>query len=120
MAYRSALTTADFQYPTTGVKNGFLSDYVAVTGTGGQTVVVSEGEIDPSFGGINSAMTDIVAYQQNGTTITPTLIIPGDVNGGIGGRDIADISGIAIGTAIVPTPPPATNPPPTVTLIGDG
>jgi hypothetical protein len=94
------------------VKNGFLSDYVAVTGTGGQTVVVSEGEIDPSFGGIN--------YQQNGTTITPTLIIPGDVNGGIGGRDIADISGIAIGTAIVPTPPPATNPPPTVTLIGDG
>ncbi len=114
------LTTANFQYPTTGVKNGFLSDYVAVTGTGDQTVVVSEGEIDPSFGGINSAMTDIVAYQQNGTTITPTLIIPGDVNGGIGGRDIVDISGIAIGTAIVPTPPPVTNPPPTVTLNGDG
>jgi len=101
------------------VKNGFLRDYVLVTGSGGEPVVVSEGEIDPSFGGINASMTDIVAYHQGSTTISPTLIIPGDVNGSIGGRDIVDISSIVIGTARVPAPPPVTNPPPRVTLNGD-
>jgi hypothetical protein len=113
------LTTANFEFPTTGVKNGFLRDYITISGTDGERVVVSEGEIDPSFGGVNASMSDIVAYQQDGTTITPTLIIPDDVNGGIGGRDVIDISGIVVGIANVPTPPPVTNPPPTVTLNGD-
>jgi hypothetical protein len=39
------------------VKNGLLRDYVLVPGSDGEAVVVSEGEIDPSFGGINASMT---------------------------------------------------------------
>jgi hypothetical protein len=30
------LTTANPPFPTTGVKNGFLRDYVTITGTGGE------------------------------------------------------------------------------------
>lgn len=59
------------------MKNGFLRDYVLVPGSDGEAVVVSEGEIDPSFGGINVSMTDIAAYQQDGTTISPALDRPG-------------------------------------------
>ncbi len=114
----SLLTSAAFQYPTSG-KNGFLRDYLTLTNTSGQSVVVSEGEIDPSFGGATTALTDIIAYQQNGNTITPTLIIPGDVNGGVGGRDIADISSVVVAIANVPTPPAVTNPPQQVTVNGD-
>ncbi len=113
------INTAKFQFPGAPVKNGFLRDYVLVTGSGGESVVVAEGEIDPGFGGAVAALTDIVAYQRDGTTIAPTLILPGDVNGSIGGRDIVDIASIQVATASVPTPPAVTNPPPTVTLNGN-
>lgn len=112
------LTAASFQYPASPVKNGFLRDYLEVT-AGSQSVVVSEGEIDPSFGGATAALTDIIAYQQNGSTITPALIVPGDVNGGTGGRDLTGITNITVATANVPAPPAVTNPPLTVTVNGN-
>jgi hypothetical protein len=45
---------------------------------------------------VNASMTDIVAYQQGTTTTAPTLIMPGDMNGGTGGRDIVNTSGIVV------------------------
>ena len=69
--------SANFQYPTGEREERLPAGYVLVTGSDGEAVVVSEGEIDPSFGGINVSMTDIAAYQQDGTTISPALDRPG-------------------------------------------
>ena len=41
------------------------------------------------------------------------------MNGGIGGRDVVDISGITVETATVPTRPLVTNPPSAVALNGN-
>lgn len=89
---------AGFLSPTqvNGNPNGNLLDYVVVTSTSGQSVVLSEGEIDPGFGGHTTATTDIIATAMNGTPIAPQLIVPGDVNGGMGGRDIASIASISV------------------------
>jgi hypothetical protein len=93
----SLISLANFTYP--GSKNGFLLDYVLVTGASGKSVLLSEGEIDPGFGGV--ATTDFIATQANGASILPQLIVPGDVNGGIGGRDITDVVSITVFTAPV-------------------
>lgn len=94
------IESASFESPAG--KNGSLRDIIQASGTAGGPVVLSEGEIDPSFGGANSAETDIIAYEQGGTTIAPELIVPGDVNGGVGGRDIP-VSTLNVETATVPT-----------------
>ena len=112
----SLISGAQFLYPTSA-KNGFLEDYIAVTGANGAQVVLSEGEIDPAFGGKSS--TDIIAYSENGVAIAPELIVPGDVNGGIGGRDITGVTNLAVGIAALPSALPGTPAAPSVTLSGD-
>ncbi len=96
----SILSGAQFLYPTGSVKNGFLLDYVALTGANGAQTLLSEGEVDPSFGGKSS--TDIIATSRNGMAIAPQLIVPGDLNGGIGGRDVAGVTNLLVGTAGTP------------------
>ncbi len=97
----SLISGAGFLYPTgASVKNGFLRDYIAVGGAGGGQVVLSEGEVDPGFGGASS--TDIIAYQRNGAAIAPELIVPGDLGGGIGKRDVTGVTSLSVGVAAVP------------------
>ncbi len=115
------ISAAGFQSPSG--KNGQLRDFVVVSG-GGQAVVVSEGEIDPSFGGAVTARTDIVAYEENGAAVSPTLIIPGDVNGGMGsggvaGRDVSGITGISVGIAALPSIAVVSGVSTSVTVTGD-
>jgi hypothetical protein len=93
-----------------GNPNSDLLDYIVVTGANNQSVVLSEGEVDPGFGG--STNVDIIANMENGKPITPQLIVPGDVNGGIGGRDIGGIGTITVGEAS-PAPGALTNAPST-------
>jgi hypothetical protein len=112
----SLISSAGFLYPP-AAKNGFLEDYIAVTGANGAQVVLSEGEIDPNFGGKSS--TDIIAYSENGVAIAPTLIVPGDIDGGIGGRDISGVSNLAVGIAALPGALPGTPAAPPLTLSGD-
>jgi len=94
----SIISKAGITYPASA-KNGQLLDYLQITGS--SQVVLSEGEVDPGFGG--AASTDIIAYQANGVAITPELIVPGDVNGGIGGRDVTGVVNLQVATATVPT-----------------
>ncbi len=110
------LTAASFVHSP--AKNGALQDYVQVTDASGQSVVLSEGEVDPSFGGASS--TDIVAYSENGSSIAPTLIVPGDVNGGVGGRDLGGVATVSVGEAAIPTGPFTSQAPyPNLTVMGD-
>lgn len=110
----SLISGANFLYPTgSSIKNGFLRDYIAVSAASGAQVVLSEGEIDPSFGG--KATTDIIAYARNGVAIAPELIVPGDLGGGLGVRDISDVTGLSVGTAAVPAASSASS----LTVTGD-
>jgi hypothetical protein len=83
-------------------KNAILRDTIQVTDANGDQVLLSEGEIDPGFGGATAAATDIIATSENGVAIAPTLIVPGDANGGVGGRDLTDVTTLTVGEAIVP------------------
>jgi hypothetical protein len=96
------LMASSFEHSS--VKNGALQDYVQVTDASGQSVVLSEGEVDPSFGG-GASSTDIIAYSENGSAIAPTLIVPGDVNGGVGGRDLTNLTTLTVGEAAIPAGP---------------
>ena len=110
------LTAASFEH--SAAKNGALQDYIQVTDGSGQSVVLSEGEVDPSFGGASS--TDIIAYSENGSSIAPTLIVPGDVNGGVGGRDLGSVTTLTVGEATTPAGPFTSQAPyPTLTVTGD-
>ena len=94
----SLISKAGFTFPA-AAKNGALLDYLQVTGANGSQVVLSEGEIDPDFGGATAASTDIIAYSANGQSIAPQLIVPGDTSTV---RDLAGVLNIAVGTATVP------------------
>ena len=110
------LTAASFEH--SAAKNGALQDYIQVTNAGGQSVVLSEGEVDPSFGGASS--TDIIAYSENGSAIAPTLIVPGDLNGGIGGRDLGSVTTLSVGEATIPSGPFTSQAPyPNLTIAGN-
>ncbi len=112
------LSAAHFAYPTGGtVKNGFLRDYVVVTGTGGASAVLSEGEVDPGFGG--AASTDIIAYSRDGVAIAPTLVLTGDANGGAGGRSVSGVTSLFVGVAPVPAALTGTPAASAVTVGGD-
>jgi hypothetical protein len=110
----SLLTQAGLQSPSG--KNGVLQDYVTVTDGSGNQVVLSEGEVDPSFGGATS--TDIIALTMNGQSIAPTLIVPGDINAGVGGRDLAGVAALTVGEAAKTGVPVIAGPPPTFTVGG--
>ena len=112
----SIISGAQFLY-STSVKNGFLLDYVEVTGASGAPVLLSEGELDPSFGGASS--TDIIAYSRDGVPIEPQLIVPGDADGGVGGRDVAGITSLAVGTAGAAAALPGEPAAPPLTVSGD-
>ena len=114
----SLLTAAQFLYPTGAtVKNGSLRDYVTATAASGSQVLLSEGEIDPGFGG--AASTDIIAYQRNNVVISPELIVPGDVNGGIGGRDLSGVVALSVGIAAIPAALPGQPSAPPLMVSGD-
>jgi len=99
-------------------KNAQLRDYVQVTDSNGDQVLLSEGEIDPSFGGATAAATDIIATSENGVAITPTLIVPGDANGGVGGRDLINVATLTVGEASVPAVTNTAVPTTSFTLTG--
>ncbi len=63
-------------------KNDTLSLYIVATGSDGYQAIIAYGDIDPNFG--NQPI--LVAYEQDGKTLTDTtairLVVPGDVHGG--------------------------------------
>jgi hypothetical protein len=82
---------------TPGVKNDFLRDFALVTGSDGYHVVVSEGEIDPNFGGSGTiAQPDLIATQVNGGSLGSNgnfrTTSPADVAGGRYVSNVANIS----------------------------
>jgi hypothetical protein len=98
-------------------KNGDLRDTVQVTDSAGGQVVLSEGEVDPNFGGATA--TDIIATSENGTALAaPMLIVPGDANGGIGGRDLTGVTTLTVGEATVPAVTNTAVPTTSFTLTG--
>jgi len=99
-------------------KNAILRDTIQVTDANGDQVLLSEGEIDPSFGGATAAATDIIATSENGVAIAPTLIVPGDANGGVGGRDLTNVTTLTVGEATVPTVTNTAVPTTSFTLTG--
>jgi Ca2+-binding RTX toxin-like protein len=109
----SIASAAGLVYPSS-VKNGQLLDYLQVTGASGSQVVLSEGEIDPSFGGASS--TDIIAYSENGASIAPTLIVPSDQGTDV--RSTQDVLNITVGTATVPSSAVSSASPAPLTVSG--
>ncbi|WP_048861898.1 hypothetical protein, partial [Acidisphaera rubrifaciens] len=95
---------SDAGFTSPAGKNGQLHDDVQVS-NGTTAVALSEGELDPAFGGAQAATTDIIATTEDGHPIAPQLIVPGDANGGIAGRDIAGVTTLTVGQASVPTVP---------------
>lgn len=85
--------------PTGGGNNPILRSFVTATGADGKQSIISAGEINPQFGGTGSPY--IVAYQQNGVTLTtPKLILPADATGT---RNVTDLTALTVNSA--PRPP---------------
>jgi hypothetical protein len=99
----SLISDAGFQNNPAQAKNGNLLDYLTVTGASGQSVVLSEGQIDPNFGGQASQPQDFIATSANNVPIAPRLIVQSDPNGTTDGYDITDVSSIKVGWADVPS-----------------
>jgi hypothetical protein len=98
----SLITDAGFQNNPAQAKNGNLLDYLSITGATGQSVVLSEGQIDPSFGGQTGNPQDFIATSANGSPIAPRLIVQSDPNGTTDGYDITGVKSITVGWATVP------------------
>jgi hypothetical protein len=98
----SLIQAANFQPDPAQSKNGNLLDYLVLTGTDGQSVVLSEGQLDPSFGGQPGNPPIFIATSANGSPIAPRLIVQTDPNGTTDGYDITGVSNITVGQAAVP------------------
>jgi hypothetical protein len=98
----SLISDAGFQNNPAQAKNGYLLDYLAITGTGGQSVVLSEGQIDPNFGGQTANPQSFIATTANGLPIAPRLIVQSDPNGTTDGYDLTGVTNIKVGWAAVP------------------
>jgi len=76
-------------------KNSILRYFLRASGAGGQTSVVSLGEIDPNFGGTasNSANPAFVAFQATGGSLlaTPVLVVPNAT-----GRNVSNLTGLQL------------------------
>jgi hypothetical protein len=98
----SLISDAGFQNNPAQAKNGNLLDYLTITGTGGQSVVLSEGQIDPNFGGQTASPQSFIADSANGSPIAPRLIVQSDPNGTTDGYDLTGVTNIKVGWAAVP------------------
>ncbi len=98
----SLINDASFQNNAAQAKNGFLLDYLVITGASGQSAVLSEGQIDPNFGGQASNPQNFIATTANGSPIAPRLIVQSDPNGTTDGYDVTGVTNISVGWAAVP------------------
>lgn len=99
----SLIQDAGFENNPAQAKNGNLLDYLVITGAGGQSVVLSEGQIDPNFGGQSRNPQDFIATSANGSPIAPELIVQSDPNGITDGYDITHVTSITVKWASVPS-----------------
>jgi len=99
----SLISDAGFENNPAQAKNGNLLDYLVVSGTSGQSVVLSEGQIDPGFGGQPSNPQAFIATTKNGVPIAPVLIVPTDPNGLTDGYDVTGVNNISVNWAAVPS-----------------
>ena len=99
----SLINDAGFENNPAQAKNGNLLDYLTITSTTGQSVVLSEGQIDPNFGGQTGNPQDFIATSANGSPIAPRLIVQSDPNGTTDGYDIASVNSISVLWATVQT-----------------
>jgi hypothetical protein len=74
-----------------------------ITGANGQSVVLSEGQIDPNFAGQSSNPQNFIATSANGSPIAPELIVQGDPNGTTDGYDVTGVTSITVDWAVVST-----------------
>jgi hypothetical protein len=98
----SLISDAGFENNPAQAKNGNLLDYLTITGTTGRSAVLSEGQIDPNFGGQAGNPQDFVATSANGSPIAPRLIVQSDPNGTSDGYDITGVRSITVGWATLP------------------
>lgn len=83
-------------------KNGRLQVVVTATGADGYQAVVSVGEVDPNFGGVDV----LVAFEQDGTPLDlPRLVVPGDVRGD---RYVSDVTNLVAALTHTSTGAPLT------------
>lgn len=95
-------------------KNPLLQTYLIVTANDGYQVVVSGGELDPSFGNVPM----LLAWEQDGASLEGTdgplrLVVPGDTKGGRYVHGIVSIEVLSLDPAIgagVATPEVAATP----------
>src|SRR5580698_962338 len=99
----SLISNAGFENNPAQAKNGNLLDYIAITGANGQSVVISEGKIDPGFGGQPGNPQDFIATNANGSPIAPELIVQSDPNGTADGYDVTGVTSVTVGWAAVPS-----------------
>jgi hypothetical protein len=99
----SLISNAGFENNPAQAKNGNLLDYIAITGANGQSVVLSEGQIDPGFGGQPGNPQDFIATNANGSPIAPELIVQSDPNGTADGYDVTGVTSVTVGWAAVPS-----------------
>ncbi|MBE7158419.1 MAG: molybdopterin-dependent oxidoreductase [Rhodospirillales bacterium] len=87
------------------IKNDELRQYVLATGSDGYEATFSLGELDPRFGG-SSAVPDLVAYAENGSSLGDDgfarLVVPGDA---AGGRYVSNLVSLQIFDATMSTVP---------------
>ncbi|CAN0451473.1 unnamed protein product, partial [Phaeothamnion confervicola] len=102
-----------------GKKNPLLQTYLIVTANDGYQVVISGGELDPSFGNVPM----LLAWEQDGAALADAdgpvrLVVPGDTKGGRYVHGIVSIEVLNLDPAIGPaagsggaaTPEPAASP----------
>jgi hypothetical protein len=99
----SLIQDAGFESNPAQAKNGSLLDYLTITGSGGQSVVLSEGQLDPNFGGQSSNPQAFIATTANGLPIAPRLIVQSDPSGTTDGYDVTGVTSIKVGWATVPS-----------------
>jgi hypothetical protein len=99
----SLISNAWFENDPAQAKNGNLLDLITISGAGGQSAMLSEGQIDPGFGGQPGNPQDFIATSENGSAIAPLLIVQTDPNGLTDGYDISDVTNISVGWATVPS-----------------
>jgi hypothetical protein len=106
----SLIQGAGFLSDPAQAKNGNLLDYLTINSAGGQSVVLSEGQVDPNFGGTTTNLqtsapqtAPFIATMANGSPIAPRLIVPSDPTGTSDGYDVTSVNNITVAYATVPT-----------------
>jgi hypothetical protein len=97
-------------------KNGRLQAVVSATGSDGYQAVVSVGEADASFGGVDV----LVAFEEDGQRLArPRLVVPGDDRGG---RYVSEVTNLVAALTYTSSGEPPTSGPaeamPTKVLAG--